>query len=136
MEDKRGCFEGIKNDISEKEMNKKTIFQKIIDKELPADILYEDDEIICIKDKYPLAPIHLLLIAKKCIESAYEIEDCDFQLLGKIFKKAQDIAREIGVEDNYRLVTNVGSGAGQSICHLHFHFLSNAHNKKVPQMKE
>lgn len=102
----------------------KTIFQKIIDRELPADILYEDDLIICIKDKYPAMPIHLLLIAKKAIPSLNEVRAEDLPIIQRIIEKAQDLAEERGIKDNYKLLTNVGSKAGQSIFHLHFHLLS------------
>lgn len=101
----------------------KTIFQKIIDRELPADILYEDDDIICIKDKFPKASVHLLLISKKCIPSIHDLEGEDFYLLGKIFKKAQDLAEEMGISENYRILTNRGKDAGQSVFHLHFHLM-------------
>lgn len=106
------------------EMKEKTIFEKIIDRELPAEILYEDAEIICIKDKYPVMPIHLLIITKKVIPSLQEMGERDYHLLGKMVHRAQAIAKEMGIEDNYRLVTNVGIRSGQSIHHLHFHLLS------------
>ena len=77
----------------------KTIFQKIIDREMPATILYEDDDLICIEDKFPVAPVHLLLIAKKSIPSAQEMKEEDFPLLTKIYKRAQKLAIEYGVED-------------------------------------
>jgi len=107
-------------------MSEKTIFQKIIDRELSSEILYEDDDIICIKDKFPVMPIHLLLITKKVIPSLQKIEEKDYFLLSKITKKAQDLAKQFNIEDNYRLVTNVGEKSGQSIHHLHFHLLSAA----------
>ncbi len=102
----------------------RTLFQKIIDRELPADILYEDEEIICIKDKFPRAPVHILLITKKAIPSIHEIEPQDYYLLGKIIGTAQEIATSLGVKDNYRLVTNRGPEAGQTIYHLHFHLMA------------
>ena len=73
----------------------KTIFQMIIDREMDAEVLFEDGDIICIKDKYPQAPVHVLLISKKMIESVYSLEDSDYFLLGKIFAKAKDLAEEL-----------------------------------------
>lgn len=101
----------------------KSIFAKIIDRELPADILFEDDDIICIKDKFPQAPIHILLITKKQIPSIQQIEESDYPLVVKIFKKAKDLATTLGIEDSYRIVTNHGQDAGQTVFHLHFHLL-------------
>ena len=101
----------------------KTIFQKIIDRECPSDIVYEDDEIICIKDKFPQAKIHLLLITKKCIPSIHDMEDEDYPLLVKIFKMVKTLSKKFGIEDNYRIVINRGSGAGQTVFHLHIHLL-------------
>lgn len=101
----------------------KTIFQKIIDRELPSDIVYEDDEIICIKDKFPQAKVHLLLITKKCIPSIQDVEDEDYPLIVKLFKTAKELSKKMGIEDSYRIVINRGSGAGQTVFHLHIHLL-------------
>lgn len=116
------CTSCIEDDIGKKVT--KTIFQKIIDRELPAEILYEDDLIICIKDKYPAMPIHLLFISKKCIPTLNDVKPVDFPIIQRIIEKAQDFARALDILDNYKLVTNVGAKAGQSIFHLHFHLLS------------
>lgn len=124
MGNERRCDSCIEDSIGI-EMREKTIFEKIIDRELPAEILYEDEDIICIKDKYPVMPIHLLIITKKVIPSLQHIEEKDYHLLGKMVNRAQKIASKLGIEDNYRLVTNVGTRSGQSIHHLHFHLLSN-----------
>lgn len=101
----------------------KTIFEQIIERKIPAEILYEDHDIICIKDKYPKAPVHILLISKKCIPSIHDLGDNDVHLLGKIFRKAQDLAEDFGISENYRILTNRGPEAGQSVYHLHFHLL-------------
>jgi histidine triad (HIT) family protein len=101
----------------------KTLFEKIIDKTLPAEILYEDSEIICIHDKFPQAPVHILLITKKVIPSIHQLEEGDMDLLKKIFSKAKDLASQLGVEESYRILTNHGSKAGQTVMHLHFHLL-------------
>lgn len=105
----------------------KTIFEQIIDRKLPAEILYEDHDIICIKDKYPKAPVHILLISKKCIPSIHDLKDNDVHLLGKIFRKAQELAEKLGISENYRILTNRGPKAGQSVFHLHFHLLGGGH---------
>ncbi|NGX48873.1 MAG: Purine nucleoside phosphoramidase [Candidatus Anoxychlamydiales bacterium] len=100
-----------------------TIFEKIINKEIPATILYEDDVVIAIKDKFPKAPVHLLIISKKVIESFQEIEKKDLPIIGRMIEVSQKLAKEFKVEKTYRLLTNVGEDAGQSIFHLHFHLL-------------
>lgn len=101
----------------------KTIFEKIIDRELEGEILYEDDDIICIPDKFPQAPVHILLISKKAIPSIQHIEKEDEKVLAKILFKAKELAKKYGIEDGYRLLTNNGSTAGQTIFHLHFHLI-------------
>jgi len=100
-----------------------TIFEKIINRELPATIVYEDDQVIAIKDINPVAPIHLLIIAKKQIPSFQEIKPEDLPLIGQIIKIAQRLAKEFKVEKGYRLLTNIGSPSGQTIFHLHFHLI-------------
>jgi diadenosine tetraphosphate (Ap4A) HIT family hydrolase len=100
-----------------------TIFEKIIARELPADILFENGRLIAIRDAYPVAPVHLLIIPKKVIPSLGEMEKEDFPLLSEVGELAQHLAREQGVADGYRLLTNVGADAGQTIFHLHFHLI-------------
>ncbi len=104
-------------------MMTKTIFQRIIDRELPSDIVYEDEEIICIKDKFPQAKVHLLLITKKCIPSIHDVEEFEYPLVVKIFKTVKELAKKFGIEDNYRIVINRGGMAGQTVFHLHVHLL-------------
>ena len=101
----------------------KTLFEKIIDKELPSDTVYEDKDIICIHDKFPQAPVHILLITKKPIMSVYHLEEEDSHLLGKVFLKAKELARDFNIADGYRVLTNHGSSAGQTVPHLHFHLI-------------
>ena len=101
----------------------KTIFEKIIDRSIQSDIIYEDKDIICIHDKFPQAPVHLLLITKKVIPSIHQLEDGDMHLLQAIFSKAKELANQFGVQESYRIVTNHGSAAGQTVMHLHFHLL-------------
>lgn len=104
-------------------MMEKTIFARIIDRELPAEIVFEDEDIICIKDKFPQASVHILLIAKKKIPSLQQLEEDDYPIIVKIVDRAKHLAREFGVEDNYRFLTNCGTKAGQSVFHLHFHLI-------------
>ena len=106
------------------------IFCKIINKEIPADIVYQDDEIIAFKDIAPVAPVHLLIIPKKHILSVNNLELEDKELIGRLFLTARKIAKEQDVsETGYRLVINVGKDAGQTIDHLHLHLLG---GKKLP----
>lgn len=101
----------------------KTIFKQIIDGELEAEKVFENDRILAIKDKFPAAPVHLLIMPKKEISGLQQMQKQDFALLGEIVEVAQKLAKEFKVEKGYRLLTNVGEAAGQSIFHLHFHLL-------------
>jgi len=101
-----------------------TIFQKIIDKELPADIVYEDDSCLAFKDINPVAPIHILVIPKKRIEKISDSNTEDRELLGHLFLVAGNIARDLGIEDAFRLVVNNGAGAQQTVFHLHIHLIA------------
>lgn len=105
----------------------KTVFARIIDKELPADIVFENERIIAIKDLYPNAPVHLLIMPKKEIKDIQSLQPEDYPLLGEIVEVAQKLAKEFDVEDGYRLLTNNGASAGQTIFHLHFHLLGGKH---------
>ena len=101
------------------------LFCKIIKKEIPADIVYEDEEIIAFKDIQPAAPIHILVIPKKHISSINEIELEDEALIGKIYTKIKEIAKEQDVDETgYRVIVNCGKDAGQEVMHLHFHLLA------------
>ena len=100
-----------------------TIFSRIIKRELPAEIVFENDRILAIKDLHPAAPVHLLIMPKKAIADIQSLSSEDYPLLGEIVQVAQKLAQEFGVENGYRLLTNNGRPAGQSIFHLHFHLL-------------
>ena len=101
-----------------------TIFKKIIDKEIPADIVYEDDLCLAFNDINPQAPTHVLLIPKKVIASMAEVEKAEQDLLGFLMVKAAEIAKAVGLsEDGYRLVVNTRKNAGQEVPHLHIHIL-------------
>ena len=101
-----------------------SIFQKIIDKEIPAEILFEDDKCLVFKDINPIAPIHVLIIPKKPIEKISDSKKEDTDILGYLLLKAGDIARELGVEEAFRLVVNNGAGAQQTVFHLHIHLIA------------
>ncbi len=100
-----------------------TVFAKIIAGDLPAEKVFENERILAIKDLHPLAPVHLLIMPKKPIASIQEMQGEDFALLEEIVQVAQKLAQDWGVADGYRLVTNNGSQAGQTIFHLHFHLI-------------
>ena len=101
-----------------------TIFQKIIDKELPADIVYEDDNCLAFKDINPVAPVHILIIPKKKIEKISDSSQEDKELLGHLLLVAGGIAKDLGIEDAFRLVVNNGAGAQQTVFHLHIHLIA------------
>ena len=101
-----------------------TIFAKIIDREIPADIVYEDDRCLAFKDINPQAPVHILLIPKKPIAKLVDSREEDRDLLGHLMLTAGAIAKDQGVDDAFRLVVNNGAGAGQEVFHLHVHILA------------
>ena len=102
-----------------------TLFEKIIAGEIPADIVYEDDHCVAFKDIHPQAPTHLLVVPRKPIVNVAEASDEDAELLGRVLIAARNVARQIGVaESGYRLCMNNGSGAGQTVFHLHCHLLA------------
>lgn len=100
-----------------------TIFEKIIKGELPADKVFENERIIAIKDINPAAPVHILIISKKEIASLQTVAPEDLPLLSEMMSVAQDLAKRFGIADGYRLLTNNGISAGQTIYHLHFHLI-------------
>ena len=99
------------------------LFCKIIEGEIPSQCLYEDDKVYGFKDIEPQAPVHFLVIPKKHIDSLDAMEDEDSELIGYVFKKIRDLAREEGLENGYRVVHNIGEDGGQSVKHMHFHVL-------------
>ena len=102
-----------------------TIFKKIIDKEIPSDIIFENDKILCFKDINAAAPIHLLIIPKKEIATVNDVEQSDKELIGEMFIAAKNIAKKMNIsEDGYRLVVNCNDNAGQTVHHLHMHLLA------------
>jgi len=99
------------------------LFCKIINKKQPADIVYEDNDFIVIKDIKPSAPIHLLLIPKIHISSINSLEEKNKELIGKLFLLAKKIAKEQRISEGYKLSFNVGRKAGQIIDHIHLHLM-------------
>ncbi len=100
------------------------LFCKIIKKEIPSEIVFQDDSVTVFKDINPLAPVHLLIIPNKHIISVREVEPGDEEILGKLFSAARNTAEELGINDSgYRLIINNGPDANQEIFHLHMHFL-------------
>lgn len=100
------------------------IFCKIINKEIPSTIVYEDEKIIAFKDINPVAPVHVLVIPKKHITSLIELEDEDKNIIGDIYLVINKIAKEQGIaEKGFRVIVNCGEDGGQEDKHLHFHLI-------------
>ena len=100
------------------------IFCKIINKEIPSTIVYEDDEIFAFKDIHPVAPVHILVIPKKHISSLVELSKEDEAVVGKIYTVINEIAKKEGIlEKGFRVIVNCGEDGGQEVKHLHFHLL-------------
>jgi len=105
-------------------MNEKTIFEKIIDKDIKSNIIFEDDSVIAIEDISPVAPIHILIIPKKKIVTINDVLEEDESLIGHMIITAKNIAKELGINENgYRLVFNTNEDGGQSVYHIHLHLL-------------
>lgn len=100
-----------------------TIFSKIIRREVPASIVYEDDVVLAFKDINPQAPVHILVIPKKPIPKLDDAEPEDSALLGHLLLTAKQVARQAGLTNGYRVVINTGADGGQSVYHLHLHIL-------------
>ena len=104
-------------------MTEKTIFKKIIDGDIPANIVYEDDRCMAFHDVDPQAPVHVLVIPRKEIASVDEIGDDDQQVIGHMWCVIRDLAKKLKLGDGYRVVVNCGADGGQSVNHLHYHLL-------------
>jgi histidine triad (HIT) family protein len=100
-----------------------TIFSKIIRKEIPADIVYEDDIVLAFRDVNPQAPVHILIIPKRPIVSIAEATDADADLLGYLLLTVKRVATQQDLEKGYRVVINTGEDGGQTVFHLHLHLL-------------
>ena len=99
------------------------IFQKIIDRQIKADVVYEDDRCLAFRDVNPQAPVHVLIIPRKVIPTHDDIKEEDRELLGHLHLVAARLARQLGLQDGYRLVLNCREKAGQTVPHLHLHLL-------------
>ncbi len=104
-------------------MAEKTIFQRIIDKEIPARVAFEDDRCLAFHDVAPQSPTHILIIPKRPIASVAAIEDGDAELIAHLWLVIRNLAREYKLDRGYRVVVNCGCDGGQSVDHLHFHLL-------------
>ena len=101
-----------------------TLFEKIINREIPADIVYEDELSLAFKDINPQAPTHILIIPKKSIEKLSDANIEDQVLLGHLMLVAGEIAEQLNLDNTFRIIINNGAGAGQSVFHLHLHLMS------------
>ena len=100
------------------------LFLKIISREIPADIVYENDDVLAFRDVNPQAPLHVLIIPKAHVRTINDMQPTDSELFGKLFLAAQKIAADEGVsEDGYRVVMNCNAAAGQTVFHVHLHLL-------------
>ena len=108
-----------------------TVFEKIINRDIPAKIFHEDDDCIVIADHHPKDAVHLLIIPKKVTDTFYNTPP---ELLDMLNRKAKMVAEKLGLEDHFRIIVN--NGYGQEIFHLHYHFLSNRGSDRVKYIRE
>lgn len=104
-------------------MAEKTLFQKIMDREIPGDIVYEDDRCIALRDINPQAPTHVLVVPRKVIPSLDDLTEEDEPLVGHLFTVAKEVAAREGLENGWRAVINCGPDANQTIDHIHLHVI-------------
>lgn len=101
-----------------------TIFDKILAKEIPADVVYEDENVLAFRDINPQAPVHVLVVPKKKVQRFAELEDQETAMVGEYFKAASKIARELGLnDDGYRIIVNNGKHGQQSVDYVHIHII-------------
>jgi histidine triad (HIT) family protein len=111
----------------------KTLFEKIVAREIPADIIYEDDLILAFRDISPQAPTHILIVPKKLIPRISEATVQDEKILGQLLLKAAEVAEKVGLKKTgYRLVINNGADGGETVPHLHVHILGGRHMNWPP----
>ena len=103
--------------------NQPTVFKRILDGELPADVVYEDDLVLAFRDIAPKAPTHVLVIPKKEVTSLAETDDSDSEMLGRLLTVAVQVARDEGLSNGYRCIINTGPDGGQEVPHLHVHVI-------------
>lgn len=99
------------------------VFCKLVDGTLPSKKVYEDDKILVFHDLQPQTPVHVLAIPKEHIENVNSINEENSNIIGYIFSKIPEIAKDLGLDNGYRIITNCGKGGGQSVFHLHFHII-------------
>ncbi|MGE0484344.1 MAG: histidine triad nucleotide-binding protein [Gammaproteobacteria bacterium] len=104
-------------------MSEPTLFERIVEREIPADIVFEDDRVVAFRDINPQAPMHILVCPKKPIPKVADAEVADDELLGYVLRKASDIAAAEGYGEGFRLVINNGAAVGQTVFHIHVHVL-------------
>ena len=100
-----------------------TIFEKIIARQIPAEIIWEDDDVVAFQDVNPQAPVHVLIVPKKVVPRLADATESDLTLLGKLLLVARDLATKFDLSSGYRVVINNGPDAGESVPHLHVHLL-------------
>lgn len=110
----------------------KTLFEKIIDREIPAKIVYEDEYCLAFRDIAPQAPVHILVIPKKPVPSLAQAEEADQELLGRLLLVARNVASQEDLQNGYRVIINCGSDGGQTVDHLHLHLLGGRSMKWPP----
>ncbi len=113
-------------------MSEKTLFERIIDREIPATIIYEDDRCLAFRDINPQAPTHVLVVPRKPIPSLDDVADDEAALAGHLLLVARKLAADEGLTDGYRVVINCGRDGGQSVDHLHVHLLGGRKLKWPP----
>ena len=117
-----GKWSDCMNEVGE---NNDCLFCKIVEKKIPADIVYESEDIIAFKDIEPKAPIHCLIIPKKHISTINDIDESNSNIIGLMYEAAAQLARTFYVDkDGYRVVMNCNSNGGQTVYHIHLHFLA------------
>ena len=100
------------------------LFLKIIARDIPAEVVYETEDVLAFRDINPQAPLHVLIVPKRRIRTINDIEPGDEELVGKLFSAARKIARDAGIDEaGYRVVMNCNEGAGQTVFHIHLHLL-------------
>ena len=101
-----------------------TLFERIVAREIPADIVFQDERVTAFRDIHPRAPVHLLIVPNKAIPTVNDVTDADEALIGHMVTVARDLARSAGIaEDGYRLIINCNRHGGQEVYHLHLHLL-------------
>ena len=104
--------------------SEKTVFGLILEGQIPADIVYEDEHCMAFRDVAPQAPVHVLVIPRKPVRNLEDLQDEDAALAGHLMLAIRNVARKLGVEKGYRVISNSGESAGQTVHHLHFHLLA------------